>query len=172
MPFIVVVLFCLGIYGAASVMTEYKSIKARLATTQNKVDALADETNATVEILGAAITDLRELFSKLSSEAKPSLPSYKTTQEVTQEVTPEVKVKPTVIMHSGEGCAPCKKWKSESKQVWEDAGWDVVVIDEKPEQATRRWPWFEVQDSDGTRFEVDGALTSDTFKNAKQRLTR
>lgn len=169
MPFIVVVLFCLGIYGAASVMTEYKSIKARLATTQNKVDALADETNATVEILGAAITDLRELFAKLSPEAKPSLPSYKPTQEAPKEANLP-RSKPTIIMHSGASCGPCNDWKAKQMPAWTKQGWDVQVITEV--ESDRMWPWFEVQDSDGIRFEVDGALTSDTFKNAKQRLTR
>jgi hypothetical protein len=110
---------------------------------------LTDETNATVEILGAAITDLRELFSKLSSDAKPSLHNYK----------------PTIIMHSGASCGPCNDWKAKQMPVWLQAGWDVQVISEL--ESDRMWPWFEVQDSDGTRFEVNGALTAESFRAAK-----
>ena len=166
MPFICLVV---GVVSLLAVNHEYQQIKARLATTQNKVDALADETNATVEILGAAITDLRELFAKLSSEAKPSLPSYKPAREVPKQAD-LLPSKPTIIMHSGASCGPCNDWKAKQMPAWKKQGWDVQVITEI--ESTRFWPWFEVQDSDGTRFEVDGALTSDTFKNAKQRLTR
>ena len=152
MPFILLVL---GAVSLLAVNHEYQQIKARLATTQNKVDALADETNATVEILGAAITDLRELFSKLSSEAKPSLDDYK----------PNKDVKPTIVMHSGASCGPCNDWKAKQMPMWLQAGWDVQVITEV--ESDRMWPWFEVQDSDGTAFEVNGALTNDTFRAAK-----
>lgn len=152
MPFILLVL------GAASLLAvnhEYQQIKARLATTQAKIDALTDETNATVEILGAAITDLRNLFAKLSSEDKPSLHDYK----------PDKEVKPTVIMHSGASCGPCNDWKAKQMPMWIQAGWDVQVITEV--ESNRMWPWFEVQDSDGTAFEVNGVLTNDTFRAAK-----
>ncbi len=145
------------IVGAVAILAinhEYQQIKARLAITQNKVDALADETDATVEILGAAIQDLRKLFAKLSPDTKPSLDQYKPT------------INPRIVMHSGEGCAPCQKWKKDAKQVWEDIGWQVDVVEET--QSTRLWPWFEVYDSDGSQFEVDGALTRDSFEKAKQ----
>ena len=160
------ILLVVGALAIVAINHEYQQIKARLAITQNKVDALADETDATVEILGAAIQDLRELFAKLSSDAKPSLDQYESTPEATPEVAPEVK--PRIVMHSGKGCAPCEKWKRESMQVWKNVGWDVEVIDEKPEQATKQWPWFEVYDSDGSRFEVYGPLTKDTFEKAKR----
>ena len=152
------ILLIVGGLAILAVNHEYQQIKARLAITQNKVDALADETDATVEILGAAIEDLREVFKRFKAE--------QSTPEVTPEVAPEVK--PRIVMHSGKGCAPCEKWKRESMQVWKNVGWDVEVIDEKPEQATKQWPWFEVYDSDGSRFEVDGALTRDTFEKAKR----
>jgi hypothetical protein len=151
MPFILLVLGAVALLGLNH---EYQAIKARLAITQAKIDALADETNATVEILGAAINDLRELFAKLSSDDKPSLDQYKPT------------IKPRIVMHSGEGCAPCEKWKKEAKQVWEDIGWQVDVVEET--QSTRFWPWFEVYDTDGKYFEVDGPLTRDSFEKAKQ----
>ena len=165
MPFILLVV---GVVSLLAVNHEYQQIKARLATTQAKIDNLTDETNATVEILGAAITDLRELFSKLSSEAKPSLPSYRPTPEVTPEVQEKpnlLQSKPTIIMHSGASCGPCNDWKAKQMPAWIRAGWDVQVLTEIASK--RMWPWFEVRDADGTSFEVDGALTVETFRAAK-----
>jgi hypothetical protein len=149
MPFILLVVGAAALLGLNH---EYQAIKARLAITQAKVDALADETNATVEMLGAAIEDLREVFKRFKAD----------TQHDTQQV------KPRIVMHSGKGCAPCEKWKKESMQAWINVGWDVEVFEEKPEQATKRWPWFEVYDTDGSRFEVNGPLTRDSFEKAKQ----
>jgi hypothetical protein len=157
MPFILLVLGAAALLGLNH---EYQAIKARLAITQAKVDALADETNATVEILGAAITDLRELFAKLSSDAKPSLNQYKPIPEAAPQI------KPTIVMHSGASCGPCNDWKAKQMPVWLQAGWDVQVITEV--ESDRFWPWFEVRDSDGSKFEVDGQLTKDSFEKAKQ----
>jgi len=151
MPFILLVV---GVSALLGLNHEYQSIKARVAITQAKVDALADETNATVEILGAAITDLRELFAKLSSDAKPSLDDYKPA------------IKPRIVMHSGASCGPCNIWKSKEQSKWEQVGWTVDVLNEI--ESTRSWPWFEIYDSDGSRFEVDGQLTRDSFEKAKQ----
>jgi hypothetical protein len=151
MPFILLVVGAAALLGLNS---EYQQIKARLAITQAKVDALADETNATVEILGAAVQDLRELFAKLSSEDKPSLDQYKPT------------IKPRIVMHSGASCGPCNVWKSKEQSKWEQVGWTVDVLTEI--ESTRSWPWFEIYDSDGKYFEVDGQLTRDSFEKAKQ----
>ena len=154
------ILLIVGAVAILAVNHEYQQIKARLAITQNKVDALADETDATVEILGAAIQDLRDVFAKLSSDDKPSLDQYKPTQEAAPQI------KPTIVMHSGASCGPCNDWKSKQMPVWLQAGWDVQVITEV--ESDRFWPWFEVQDSDGSKFEVDGQLTRDSFEKAKQ----
>lgn len=147
MPFILLVL---GVVSLLAVNHEYQQIKARLATTQAKIDNLTDETNATVEILGAAIQDLRDVFARFKAEQQP--------QQVAQS-------KPTIIMHSGASCGPCNDWKAKQMPAWTKQGWDVQVITEI--ESDRMWPWFEVQDSDGTRFEVNGALTVDSFRAAK-----
>ena len=147
------------VVGAVAILAvnhEYQQIKARLAITQSKVDALADETDATVEILGAAIEDLRELFKRFKAE--------QSTPQVTPEVSPEVK--PRIVMHSGANCGPCNQWKSKEQSKWERVGWTVDVVNEI--ESDRMWPWFEVYDTDGSRFEVDGALTRDTFEKAKR----
>jgi hypothetical protein len=157
MPFILLVVGAAALLGLNH---EYQAIKARLAITQAKVDALADETNATVEILGAAIQDLRDVFAKLSSDAKPSLDQYKPTPEAAPQI------KPTIVMHSGASCGPCNDWKAKQMPVWLQAGWDVHVINEV--ESDRMWPWFEVRDSDGSEFEVNGPLTKDSFEKAKQ----
>ena len=149
MPFILLVV---GGVALVALNHEYQQVKARIETTQRKLDTLADETNATVEILGAAIQDLRDVFQRFKAEQSPKqvdlLPS-----------------KPTIVMHSGASCGPCNDWKAKQMPVWTKAGWDVQVITEI--DSNRMWPWFEVQDSDGTRFEVNGALTVDSFRAAK-----
>jgi hypothetical protein len=147
--------FILLIVGAAALLGlnhEYQAIKARLAITQAKVDALADETNATVEILGAAVQDLREVFARFKAEKQP------------QEAAPQVK--PRIVMHSGASCGPCNQWKSKEQSKWERVGWTVDVLTEI--ESKRMWPWFEVYDTDGSRFEVNGPLTKDSFEKAKQ----
>ncbi len=166
------ILLVVGALAILAINHEYQQIKARLAITQNKVDALADETDATVEILGAAIQDLRELFSKLSSDDKPSLDQYESTQEVIPQFTPQIipQVKPRIVMHSGASCGPCNQWKSKEQSKWERVGWTVDVLTET--DSPRAWPWFEIFDSDGLSFEVDGPLDNIKFKNAKQKLKR
>ena len=149
MPFILLVVGAAALLGLNH---EYQAIKARLAITQAKVDALADETNATVEILGAAVQDLREVFARFKAEKQP------------QQSTPQVK--PTIVMHSGASCGPCNLWKTKEQSKWERVGWTVDVLTEI--ESTRLWPWFEVYDTDGTRFEVNGPLTKDSFEKAKQ----
>jgi hypothetical protein len=159
MPFILLVL---GGVALVAINHEYQQVKARIETTQRKLDTLADETNATVEILGAAIQDLRDVFAKFRSDAKPSLDQYKSAEPVA--------TKPRIVMHSGASCGPCNAWKSKEQSKWEQAGWIVDVLTEIDSE--RPWPWFEVYDSDGSRFEVDGPLDNIKFKNAKQKLTR
>ena len=150
------ILLIVGAVALVAVNHEYQQIKARLAITQNKVDALADETDATVEILGAAIEDLREVFKRFKAE--------QSTPEVTPEVPPEVK--PRIVMHSGANCGPCNLWKSKEQSKWEHVGWTVELLTEI--ESDRMWPWFEVYDSDGKYFEVDGPLTRDAFEKAKR----
>jgi hypothetical protein len=149
MPFILLVLGAAALLG---INHEYQAIKARLAITQAKVDALADETNATVEILGAAVQDLREMFATFKAEKQP------------QQSTPQVR--PRIVMHSGASCGPCNQWKSKEQSKWERVGWTVEVLTEI--ESKRMWPWFEVYDTDGSKFEVDGQLTKDSFEKAKQ----
>ncbi len=146
------ILLVVGAVALLAINHEYQQIKARLAITQGKIDALADETDATVEILGAAVQDLREVFARFKAEKQP------------QQSAPQVK--PTIIMHSGASCGPCNLWKSKEQSKWERVGWTVDVLTEI--ESKRMWPWFEVYDSDGSRFEVDGPLTKDSFEKAKQ----
>jgi hypothetical protein len=163
MPFILLVVGAAALLGLNH---EYQAIKARLAITQAKVDALADETNATVEILGAAIQDLRDVFARFKAEQTRNTPEA--APEVTPEVSPQFspQIKPRIVMHSGASCGPCNAWKSKEQSKWERVGWTVDVLTEI--ESDRMWPWFEVYDTDGRYFEVDGALTRDSFEKAKQ----
>jgi hypothetical protein len=164
------ILLILGAVALLAINHEYQQIKARLAITQGKVDALADETDATVEILGAAIQDLRDVFARFKAEQTRNTPEA--APEVTPEVSPQFspQIKPRIVMHSGASCGPCNQWKSKEQPKWERTGWTVDVITET--DSPRAWPWFEIYDSDGSRFEVDGPLDNIKFKNAKQKLTR
>ena len=159
MPFILLVV---GGVALVALNHEYQQVKARIETTQRKLDTLADETNATVEILGAAIQDLRDVFARFKAE--------QTTSKETKVPQAQAQIKPRIVMHSGASCGPCNAWKSKEQSKWEQAGWTVDVLTEI--ESERFWPWFEVYDSDGSRFEVDGPLDNIKFKNAKQKLTR
>ena len=155
MPFILLVVGAAALLGLNH---EYQAIKARLAITQAKIDTLTDETNATVEILGAAVQDLRDVFARFKAEQTRNTP------EAFPEVTPEVS--PRIVMHSGASCGPCNLWKSKEQSKWERVGWTVEVLTEI--ESDRMWPWFEVYDTDGSMFEVNGPLTKDSFEKAKQ----
>ena len=160
------ILLVVGFVALVAVNHEYQQIKARIAITQGKVDALADETDATVEILGAAIQDLRDVFARFKTEQTRNTPEA--TPEVIPQFSPQFtpQIKPRIIMHSGASCGPCNAWKSKEQSKWERIGWTVDVLTEI--ESDRMWPWFEVYDSDGKYFEVDGPLTSTNFLAAKK----
>lgn len=77
----------------------------------------------------------------------------------------ETKIVPTITMHSGESCPPCKQWIANDLPKWQRLGWKVDVI--KETSSSRLWPWYEVLDGDGLRFEVDGPL--DKLKYERER---
>ena len=73
--------------------------------------------------------------------------------------------KARITMHTRSNCPPCKLWISQEKSKWENVGWEIDVQDETGNRMT---PWFSVQDTDGTKFEVVGYMTGETFKKAKE----
>lgn len=46
------------------------------------------------------------------------------------------------------------------------SGWKVKVL--KETETNRPWPWYEITDADGSRFEVDGPLNNEKFQAAKR----
>ena len=133
---------------------EYTKIKARIETTQAKIDELTDSTTATIELLRKSIKSLTERLVKQDSAKQSDAP--------TQAISA---VKPTIVMHSSDSCGPCRAWISNDKSNWEKAGWDVRVI--KEIETKRGWPWYAITDRDGKSFEVDGPLTAAKFTAAK-----
>jgi outer membrane murein-binding lipoprotein Lpp len=150
-----VVLF---LFAGNAATQEYSRIKTRLEQTQAKVDALTDELKATTKTIHAAIKSLTERFAKQSIEViEHKAEPIKTLEPPKQAL---------IVMHSSDSCGPCRAWISTEKAKWEQVGWDVQVI--KEIETIRGWPWYEITDRDGKRFEVDGFLTNDKFHATKK----
>ena len=143
--------------GVNSCQKEYRRIQSRVETTQAKVDALADELKETAATIHAAIRSITERFLALEESRIES-------QSAEVQVVPSV-IEPTIVMHSGYSCGPCNAWISNWMPRWKQAGWRVDVVKEIESQ--RAWPWYEITDRDGVRFEVDGPLTNENFQRFK-----
>lgn len=140
--------------------TEYARIQASVSKTQAKVDALADELASTTKTIHAAIRSITDRFVKQSSIETIEHPQSETIEVFAPPINP------TIVMHSGYSCGPCNAWIATEKAKWESAGWTIEVV--KEVSSTRGWPWFEITDKDGKRFQVDGPLTNDNFQSAKK----
>jgi hypothetical protein len=161
-----------GWYVANAIGIEYHAIKTKLEATQARIDKLTDETNETIRNLNATIQDLRDVFKRFKAEQE--------TQEIYQPPLPEELptpkeemkelVKPTIIMHSGKDCGPCNEWKARRMPQWINSGWDVQVVTELDSKIP--WPWFEITDADGLKFEVIGQLTGESFIQARERAKK
>lgn len=77
------------------------------------------------------------------------------------------KVVPTITMHSGENCPPCSLWISRDMANWQRLGWNVEIV--KESTSSRLWPWYEVLDGDGLRFEVDGPLDKSKYETERKK---
>ena len=160
----------LGLFFAFnSLQTEYARITSRVETTQAKVDALADELQATTATIHAAIKSLADRFlagESMEAEVVETIKAIDTLNDTLKEVakTPTV---PTILMHSSPTCGPCLKWKNNELERWTKAGWQVAVIDEEHCERAK-WPWYEITDRDGKQFEVIGPLNNDNFQAAKR----
>tara|TARA_R110000868_G_scaffold101057_1_gene278196 strand:- start:3900 stop:4403 length:504 start_codon:yes stop_codon:yes gene_type:complete len=158
---IVVVLIGCGLAGNAATQ-EYTRIKTRLETTQAKVDKLTDELRETTKTIHAAIKSLTERFSR-QVESKP----FEVIEHKAEPIkTFEPPKQAVIVMHSADSCGPCRAWIATEKAKWEQVGWNVLVI--KEIETKRGWPWYEITDRDGAKFEVNGTLTTEKFLAAKK----
>lgn len=158
--------------GVNSCQKEYRRIQSRVETTQAKVDALADELKATTATIHAAIRSITERFLALEASRIESQVGQAEVLTKVEEVKKQAdnfnrSAVPTIVMHSGYSCGPCNAWISNLMPRWKQAGWRVDVVKEMESQ--RAWPWYEITDRDGVRFEVDGPLTNDSFQLFKPR---
>lgn len=111
---------------------------------------------------------VKQAVSEVVATERAIQPSVPTEQPAEPKSEPKVESKPvpTIVMHSGYSCGPCNAWIANDKAKWEGAGWIVDV--RKELESTRGWPWYEITDRDGKRFEVDGPLTREKFNEAKK----
>lgn len=155
--------------------TEYARIQARIETTQAKVDALADELTETTGTIHAAIKSITDRFTKaldeksMQIESKPVIVEHPKANEPIKTFEPPKQ--PLIVMHTadeekGVVCGPCRSWLKTEKAKWEQSGWTVTLA--KEIETKRGWPWFEITERDGGKFEVDGPLTNDNFLAAKK----
>ena len=154
-----------------SMKTEYARIQSRVEITQAKVDALADELQATTAALHDAIKRFKDRFMQIEGELKPMTPdeieAFNDLQNVEVKTVPKLSAStvPTIVMHSGYDCGPCNAWILRDMPRWIQSGWAVEVVKEIDSGVS--WPWYEIRDRDGSQFEVNGPLTNDNFQAAK-----
>lgn len=111
-----------------------------------------------------------ELIETIKSIEQPVEPKPIEEPKQPKLISQPVETIPTIEMHSGDGCGPCKAWIATEMPKWQKAGWTVKVI--KETKTSVGWPWFDITDRDGLRFSVYGPLTTDTFIAAKRPLLR
>jgi outer membrane murein-binding lipoprotein Lpp len=159
---IVAGLIFLSFFAYGSIKKEYARIQTRVETTQAKVDALADELQATTKTIHAAIRSLTDRF--LAGEGQEIGVSNEASPAIAVDTKPHPTL-PTIVMHSGYDCGPCNAWLSSEMPKWIQSGWRVEVLKEL--DTVRSWPWYEITDRDGARFEVTGPLNNNNFQAAK-----
>lgn len=161
-------LFCCGavllFFAFNAAKAEYVRVTLRIELTQAKVDALTDELKATTKTVHDAIRSITDRFKQMEETQAASKASE--TNETVKTVESPKQLQPTIVMHSGYSCGPCNAWLATEKAKWESSGWSVQVV--KEAESKRLWPWFEITERDGKRFEVDGPLTNDSFLAAKK----
>ena len=90
-------------------------------------------------------------------------------QERDKSPVVEKKTEPTIIMHSASlNCPPCERWIANDMENWKKAGW---TIPEPLKEAVsgQSYPWFDITDADGLRFQVVGPLTKDTYERERKK---
>ena len=172
---IVAALIFLSFFAYGKWQTEYARITSRVEVTQAKVDALADELQATTATIHAAIKSITDRFLAGETSAQNNVDSGQDSSQVLkadillselQKLNDAKPTTPTIIMHSGYSCGPCNAWIASRMPQYTKAGWTVKVI--KETNTNRPWPWYEITDADGSQFQVDGPLNNEKFQAAKR----
>lgn len=160
--FAVIFVLCVT-YITHKVQDEYTKACASAESIRVEVlDAIENSTEA-VKSFRATSDSIRETIADI----KDRLVRIESAQLALASSQPKAAAniaKPRIVMHSGDGCGPCRDWIAKSMPSWEQQGWDVEVV--KEIDSSRGWPWFEVYLANGKRFEVDGPLTLETYDKA------
>ena len=95
-------------------------------------------------------------------------------QEVEEQLSPRVEpapvAKPRLIMHTINGCPPCEADKRCIVN-WIDT-WDVEILNDSPGASGQRYPWYEVEELDGTRFQFVGQLSREAVERGRRNVAR
>lgn len=97
-------------------------------------------------------------------------------EEVEEQLRPRDEIapvaKPRLTMHTVPGCPPCEADKRIICQ-WTET-WAVEILDdtEMPKEFSigRRYPWYEVEELDGTRFEFTGQLSQQAIERGRNAI--
>jgi len=161
-------LAAIAFFAFNSISNEYARIQSRFETTQAKVDALADELQATTKTVHAAIKSLTDRFlagDAVEAEMVETIKEIDVANKLLDSLTLSKPTQPKIIMHSGHSCGPCNAWIARDMPRWIQSGWTVEVVKEL--DTGRSWPWYEITDRDGSQFQVDGPLNNTNFNASK-----
>lgn len=93
-------------------------------------------------------------------------------EEVEEQLNPREEVapatKPKLFMHTIKGCPPCEADKRIICQ-WTDV-WYVEIHDDTPGEPKRLYPWYEVEELDGTKFEFTGQLSQQAIERGRNAI--
>lgn len=82
---------------------------------------------------------------------RPFVVTQRVTEVPAQPVVKTVTVtKPWLVMYTGDGCAPCLRWKQNEKSKVEAAGYKVIVTEDLPSGVTLI-PTFRIMNGDGNQ---------------------
>ncbi|AMV30871.1 hypothetical protein VN12_19730 [Pirellula sp. SH-Sr6A] len=100
----------------------------------------------------------------------PAVEAAMIAKPMQSESIQEVKaVEPTIIVHSASfDCPACDRWVRVELPVWKTIGWKIPDP-LKDAIAGKRYPWFELIDGDGLRFEVNTYLTKNSYEEARKK---
>lgn len=126
---------------------------------------------ACVCVLGCLAVNPPKTVLQPIEPVEAAVVSHPVEQPPVQDEPPVVteKAEPTIIMHSASfSCPLCERWIANDMDAWKRAGWKIP--DPLKESVSgQSYPWFDITDADGLRFQVVGPLTKDTYERERKK---